>query len=420
MYKKIITGLLLFSVCALLLAGCAGQGASSAEAKGKKADSSATSTEKQSSAGDKKGDATLYIGEQDHLKKVSVQNASTAEELIAALAKETGWNLTLAKPVTDGADSDTKTVAFATASAIYSAPPDPQKESYHVYDSEEYVLTVLNSVSETLCKNLDLKGVYFTAPDGGVLTLENGGYNFSYSNIYEWDSSFAKAANQPLPDDSIGVLWVAPDSQTEAIGGSMNLNIVFKRPNVQLGTGNVTLYNGDGSVREVISIRDPKKVKIGEVTDHDRNYYNLKKGEGSLFRISPTEDFKPGATYSVSVDAGAFTAAGGLKNNAIPKDQWHIRCADLKVTTTPKLGHEPVGKVGEPITYHFQFADDISRIYAEEPEHSGDYSCSVKELTSDGDMVFTPKKPGQMSWTINVVFKNGETTGMTENLTVKK
>ncbi len=28
-------------------------------------------------------------------------------------------------------------------------------------------------------QNLDLDGVYFTSPDGGVLTLTNGGYSFA-------------------------------------------------------------------------------------------------------------------------------------------------------------------------------------------------------------------------------------------------
>ncbi|RHB39272.1 hypothetical protein DW886_23775 [Enterocloster aldenensis] len=126
----------------------------------------------------KNGAAVLYIGEPGHLREVSVQDVATAEELIDAIAKETGWNLTLARTPAAGELQDTLIIVLAADSAIYNAPLKQQKDSCHVFDSKDYVLTVLNSVSETLCRNLDLDGVYFTSPDGGVLNLTNGGYSF--------------------------------------------------------------------------------------------------------------------------------------------------------------------------------------------------------------------------------------------------
>lgn len=140
--------------------------------------------------------------------------------------------VTLAQPPAAGELQDTLKIAFAERSAIYNAPPDPQKDSYHVFNGEDYVLTVLDSVSETLCKNLDLTGVYFTSPDGGVLTLENGGYHFCYSNLYCWDYVFAQECNEPLPENEIGDVFTNPN-QSPILEGPANLEIVFKRANVQ-------------------------------------------------------------------------------------------------------------------------------------------------------------------------------------------
>ncbi|MFR1477530.1 MAG: hypothetical protein ACLSB9_18570 [Hydrogeniiclostridium mannosilyticum] len=131
--------------------------------------------------------------------------------------------------------------------------------------------------------------------------------------------------------------------------------------------------------------------------DYQRNYYNLKAEEGTFFHIFPAKDFEAGKKYSVDISAAAFAADGGLKLGEITKDQWTFYCIDMKLTVTPKLGNEPVIKVGEPVTYHFKFSDDVKRIYVQEPEGDADYSCSAKELTSDGDIVFTPGKTGKQT-----------------------
>ena len=275
--QKMIMGLLISSILAAMLAGCNGNAPSLNKAETKPPGSTA-SLETERAALDKNEAAVLYIGEPDHLREVSVQDAATAEELIAAIAKETGWNLTLAQTPAAGELQDTLKIALAADSAIYNAPPEQQKDSYHVFDSEDYVLTVLNSVSETLCRNLDLDGVYFTSPDGGVLTLTNGGYSFCYSNIYCWDYAFARDCNEPLPQDELGPVFLGPNG-VPIVEGPNTMEIVFKRSNVQQMPGTLTIYNEDGSVYETIATDDTTKMRSEPVPDYQRNYYNLKAEE---------------------------------------------------------------------------------------------------------------------------------------------
>ena len=72
----------------------------------------------------------------------------TLDNVIAALAAETGWNLDLAKPVSVDEDG-IATVAFAADSGVYGQPPEEQKDVYHVYDVEDWIYTVFNSVAES-------------------------------------------------------------------------------------------------------------------------------------------------------------------------------------------------------------------------------------------------------------------------------
>lgn len=414
--QKIIMRLLISSILAAMLGGCSGNIPPPSQTD-TKLPSSTASLETESSDLDKNGAAVLYIGNPDHLQEVSVQDAATAEELIVAIAKETGWNLSLAQTPAAGELQDTLKIALTADSAIYNAPPEQQKDSYHVFDSEDYVLTVLNSVSETLCRNLNLGGVYFTSPDGGVLTLKNGDYSFCFSNIYCWDYYFAKECNEPLSEDEIGDVFVNPN-QGPILEGPNTLKIVFKRQNVQPMAGTLTIYNEDGSVWETISMNDSSRMRTVEVSEYERNYYNLKEGEGTSFHFFPAKKFEAGKEYSVSVSEGAFTAEGGLKTMEIIKDTWFFHCIDMGLTVTPELGHEPVIKIGEPITYHFKFSDDVKRVYVQVPDGDIDYSYSVEELTSDGDIVFTPNKLGKTSWEISVELKDGSIIGFTETSTV--
>lgn len=65
-----------------------------------------------------------------------------------------------------------------------------------------------------------------------------------------------------------------------------------------------------------------------------------------------------------------------------------------------------------------QFSDDVKRVYVQVPEGDADYSYSPKELTSDGDIVFTPNKLGEINWTVSVELKDGNIISFSETPTV--
>ena len=71
--------------------------------------------------------------------------------MIAGMAELTGWNLDLADEITSGPGG--MTVSFADTCSIFTSPPDPQKEEFHVYDAGELAATILDSIQHTLQYN---------------------------------------------------------------------------------------------------------------------------------------------------------------------------------------------------------------------------------------------------------------------------
>ena len=140
---------------------------------------------------------TLAIGRPDAMKQVSVTMDAdtdvTPDVLLEALAKETGWNLSVAAPVTMDADGNA-VVALAEDGSIYGKPPANQKDDYHVYDVDDWIYTVLNSIDATFKAN-GIAGVRFTAPDGGDISLTNGDVHFALKNDFVWDYDAAYALN---------------------------------------------------------------------------------------------------------------------------------------------------------------------------------------------------------------------------------
>ena len=86
-----------------------------------------------------------YEGELDE------QGLVPAEAMIAGMAELTGWNLDLADEITSGPGG--MTVSFADTCSIFTGPPDPQKEEFHVYDAGELAATILDSIQHTLHYN---------------------------------------------------------------------------------------------------------------------------------------------------------------------------------------------------------------------------------------------------------------------------
>lgn len=80
----------------------------------------------------------------------------TAEKLIQGISDLTGWDLTLAEPAISGKGG--MSVCLSDESALFTGPPDPQVEEFHMYDVGQLAETILDSIQKTLQEGFTLEG----------------------------------------------------------------------------------------------------------------------------------------------------------------------------------------------------------------------------------------------------------------------
>lgn len=140
--------------------------------------------------------AVLYIGTRAAgFREYPMEHEGelTPEELIRGIGDLTGWDLTLAEPVTDGKGG--MSVCLANSSSLFQGPPDPQKDEFHVYSAEELAETILDSIQKTLQNyyvispgdpdNLD---IWYCMEGGKPLELPELGLSWPLEEPYQWAS----------------------------------------------------------------------------------------------------------------------------------------------------------------------------------------------------------------------------------------
>ena len=103
--------------------------------------------------------ATLYIGTKAGgftEYPMIYEGELTPEKLIQGIADLTGWDLTLAEEVISGKGG--MSVCLSSESALFTGPPDPQKEEFHMYDVGQLAETILDSIQKTLQEGFTLEG----------------------------------------------------------------------------------------------------------------------------------------------------------------------------------------------------------------------------------------------------------------------
>lgn len=144
--------------------------------------------------------ATLYIGTQAAgfvEYPLTYEGTLTPEVLIQGIADLTGWNLTLAEQVTTGKGG--MSVCLSSESALFTGPPDPQNEDFHMYDAEQLAETILDSIQKTLQMGFTGKGgdpdaldIYYYMEGELPLELPNLGLSWPLDEPYSWKSSAAE------------------------------------------------------------------------------------------------------------------------------------------------------------------------------------------------------------------------------------
>ncbi len=136
--------------------------------------------------------ATLYIGMDGQFSEYPLETSEeiTPTLLVEEMARLTGWNLDLDDEVISGKGGIT--VTFADTCALFAGPPDPQKDEFHVFAADELDRKILDSVKKTLQNwavvpglgDPDSVDIYFSAPGGGDLVLENIGVTIPFTEPY--------------------------------------------------------------------------------------------------------------------------------------------------------------------------------------------------------------------------------------------
>ena len=131
----------------------------------------------------KEKEAALYIGMAGVYTSYpyTYEGELTPDQLINAIGDLTGWDLRLDGPVLR--DASGITVTFAKDCALFTGPPEQQKEAFFVYDQETLCAMLLDSVCHTLqwnAVNPQLEDprelpVYFRTAQGD-LALEGIGF----------------------------------------------------------------------------------------------------------------------------------------------------------------------------------------------------------------------------------------------------
>ena len=123
--------------------------------------------------------------------------ALTAEKLIQGISDLTGWDLTLAEPVISGKDG--MSVCLSGESALFTGPPDPQVEEFHMYDVGQLAETILDSIQKTLQEGFIVEGgdpdaldIWYYMEGEQPLEIPSLGVSWPLDQPYQWTEAISK------------------------------------------------------------------------------------------------------------------------------------------------------------------------------------------------------------------------------------
>lgn len=349
----------------------------------------------------------LVIGLPDAMTTVEITlEENTPEALIAALAEETGWDLTLAQDVTSD-ENGIATVALASGSSLYGAAASG-------VSADDWPFYLCNSIAETLQAN-GAAGVRFTAPDGGKIVIENAAGRFHLMPGFIWDYELARDTNADA-GASLGTVVTVPNDVAIAQGVDMLL-LFFPVEDVQAESGNLTVYDADGHAVARFDSSEGTQFEpadLGYVPD-DFNFEAM-----SIVAFTLPEPLAPGH-YSVHLDPASFSDGAGHLNDEILRGSWTFEVADYGVSgdTIPD-GANATLTLGQ--TYTMDLALDGTTVDRVEIICDEDYITSDRAaLTSSGQITLTPKAATGGERTIAAIhFYKGDTyiDGLNLSLTI--
>ena len=141
--------------------------------------------------------ATLYIGTKAGgfaEYPMTYEGELKAEVLIQGIADLTGWDLTLAEEAISGKGG--MSVCLSSESSLFTGPPDPQKDEFHMYDVGQLAETILDSIQKTLQEGFTLEGgdpdaldIWYFMEGEQSLELPSLGLSWPIDQPYQWESA---------------------------------------------------------------------------------------------------------------------------------------------------------------------------------------------------------------------------------------
>lgn len=141
--------------------------------------------------------ATLYIGTRANdfnEYPMTCEGELTPDALIQGIADLTGWDLTLPLPVISGKGS--MSVCLSSESALFTGPPAPQKDEFHMYDVGQLAETILDSIQKTLQEGFTGEGgapdaldIWYYTEGDQPLELPILGLSWPIDQPYQWESA---------------------------------------------------------------------------------------------------------------------------------------------------------------------------------------------------------------------------------------
>lgn len=138
--------------------------------------------------------ATMYIGTKAggfNEYPMAYEGELTPEKLIQGIADLTGWNLTLAENVVSGKSG--MSVYLSSESSLFTGPPDPQREEFHMYDVGQLAETILDSIQKTLQEGFTGEGgdpdaldIWYYMEGNQPLELPILGLSWPIDQPYQW------------------------------------------------------------------------------------------------------------------------------------------------------------------------------------------------------------------------------------------
>ena len=146
--------------------------------------------------------AVVYIGTKARgftEYAVAYEGELTPELLIRGISDLTGWDLTLAEPVISGKGG--MSVCLSGESALFTGPPDPQREEFFMFGLDELAETLLDSIQKTLQMGFTGEGgdpdaldIWFYMEGEQPLELPGLGLSWPLDQPYQWSSAAAEDA----------------------------------------------------------------------------------------------------------------------------------------------------------------------------------------------------------------------------------